>query len=146
MLARVLLDEDREHLVRDHGHAGQLVAVQQREADVHHDKDVDAHLPGDIDGHVLGDSTVHEQPAIALDWREHARRGQARAHRRRQVSRAHDDGVSGLEVRRHRSKRRRQIVEVGDVGDRERQAAECLAELLSLDQSLRKLDMTAPQA
>ncbi len=72
--ARILLYENREHLIRNYGNAGELLACQQWEAHVHDNQNIDPHLPRNIDRHVLCNTAVNEEPAIALYRRKNSRR------------------------------------------------------------------------
>ncbi len=145
LLARVLLNQDRQHLVGNHGDTRELLTREQGETDIHHDQDVDPHLPGNVYGYVLRYPAVHEEAAVAFDRCEDSGRGEACAHRGRQISRTHHDGLARFQIRRHGAKTRGQLVEARDVRHRQSQPAQGLAELLSLDQPFRQLDVAAAQ-
>ena len=59
----------------------ELAALEQREAAIDDDEDVDAHLARHVDGQIRRQAAVDQHAAFAVDRREHAGRGQARAHR-----------------------------------------------------------------
>ena len=137
---------DRDGLVRNGERRGQLLARDRPEADVHRDHDVDAHRLHDIHRQVLHDPAVDQEPPIHLDRREHAGRRHARPHRGRQVAALEHDARAGLEVRCHGAKRRRQLVEIIDRGDRKRLEAQRLREPLALDESARHAKVAALDA
>src|SRR6185437_350970 len=87
-----------------------------------------------------------QQPALALDGREYPGGGQAGAHGARQIAGAHDYRLARLQVGGDGTERRRQIVEVAEARDRQRQAPQGLGQPLPLDQSAREYDLAAAQA
>ena len=105
----VLAHQNRQHLIRDGQRRIELLARLQREAHVGDDQNVRAHGARHVDGQVLRESAVDQQAPVIIDRSEHARRGDAGAHRDRQVAAVEQHRLAVLQVRRHRAKRRRQL-------------------------------------
>src|SRR3569833_3903216 len=136
LLPGVVLDEDGDHLDRDHRYAVELVAAQERRADIHYDQNLDAHRARNVDRKVLADAAGHQEAPVALHWREHAGRGHAGSHRTRELARVDRDGLSSLEISRACPERGGKIVKIGNACDRQGQASQHLVEPLSLNQAL----------
>ncbi len=81
---------------------------------------------------------VDQQLAIALDRRKHTGRRHARAHRRHQIARVHDDGLACFQIRGHGTERNGQAIERLNGRDRQRGASQHLLQLLALNQAPRQ--------
>ena len=109
--AHVLLGEDEDHLPRDAEHGSQLLARQERRAEIHRDDHVGAHLAAMSIGRLLVSPPVDEEHVADLGGSDHARHRHARAHHARKVAVAENHRPAGHKIGRDCAKRDRQIVE-----------------------------------
>ena len=88
----------------------------------------------------------NQQPSVIIDRSENARSGDAGPHGDRQVPAVEEHRLSVLQIRRHGAKRRRQLIEIRAVAERQSQLAQGLLEFLPLYESLGEEDVVMLQS
>ena len=119
----------------DHGKgAPQFVGLHQAVGNIYSDDDVSAHFPGNADWQVIGDATVHQQLAITLHWRIHARNAHAGPNGLGQVALTDNHLLAGFQVSGNSTKWNRKPVKILDQCGVTRQLVEDEPEVLAGDQ------------
>ena len=113
-LRHVELGHEIDRLQRNREHGPQLVALAERGAEVDRDDHVGAGSTRDIDGQVAHETAVDVELTVDLHRCERARHRHARAHHPREIAALEHPHRTRLEIRRHRTIRDRQLVEVRD--------------------------------
>ena len=112
--AHVLLGQDVDRLLRDADERRELLARQERCADVDGDHHIRTHRPDEVDRQVVDEPAVAQDLAVDLYRREDPRHRHAGAHRDVQRSAIEDDRLAVDHAGRNGAKRDREIVEAPD--------------------------------